>query len=224
MVNLPDDAVDKTLLDAHEVDSTTSSTLEVNASRAECPELIGHAEALVDRGIVRAHRRADDRAALLRRARAGATGGLGVGAAALGRVGRRGIGVILFLREVGFSLAEIGSFVAGGERWSWQEIIDQKLTEKQHRLNVARDALEHARRCPAGKPMRCSRFWSIIEGQMRGLSLEEKPHARALTPFTHMLAAEAIERQFDNLPPDGRPARDGRSSLVVLRLITECFR
>jgi len=41
--------------------------------------------------------------------------------------------------------------VAGGERRSWQEIVDRKLaelTEKRHRL---------------------SRFWSIIEGQTHGL-------------------------------------------------------
>ena len=91
------------------------------------------------------------------------------------------VGVILFLREVGFSLAEIGSLVAGGERRAWQESLDHKLSEldeQQHRLNVARAALEHARRCPAGEPVRCSRFWSIIEGQLRGLSLEES-HARA---------------------------------------------
>jgi DNA-binding transcriptional MerR regulator len=91
------------------------------------------------------------------------------------------VGVIVFLREVGFSLAEIGRLVAGGERRSWQEIVDRKLVEladQQHRLDVARSALEHARRCPAGAPVRCSRFWSIIEGQLRGLSLEES-HARA---------------------------------------------
>ncbi len=91
------------------------------------------------------------------------------------------VGVILFLREVGFSLAEIGSLVGGGERRAWREILDRKLREldeHQHRLSVARAALEHARRCPAGEPVRCSRFWSIIDGQRRGLSLEES-HARA---------------------------------------------
>jgi DNA-binding transcriptional MerR regulator len=86
------------------------------------------------------------------------------------------VGVILFLRAVGFSLAEIGSLVAGGDRRAWQNVIDRKLAElaeQQHRLDVARTALEHGRRCPAGEPMRCSRFWSIIEGRQRGLSLEE---------------------------------------------------
>lgn len=91
------------------------------------------------------------------------------------------VGVILFLREVGFTLAEIGSLVDDGERRSWQEIVHRKLAElaeQQYRLDVARAALEHARRCPAGEPVRCPRFWSIIEGQLRGLSLKES-HARA---------------------------------------------
>jgi DNA-binding transcriptional MerR regulator len=90
------------------------------------------------------------------------------------------VGAILFFREVGFSLSEIGSFLTAGERRSWQEIVDRKLaelTEQQYRIDVAREALEHGRRCPAGDPMQCPRFWSIIDGQLHGLSLEES-HAR----------------------------------------------
>ena len=89
------------------------------------------------------------------------------------------VGVILFFREIGFSLAEIGRFLAG-ERQCRREMIDHKLAElaeQQHRIEVARTALEHGRQCPASEPMKCSRFWSIIEGRQRGLSLEES-HAR----------------------------------------------
>lgn len=92
----------------------------------------------------------------------------------------RDVGLILFLREIGFSLAEIGQLLTG-ERHQWQELIDHKLAElaeQQRRIEVARTALEHGRRCPASEPMKCSRFWSIIEGRMGGLSLEES-HARA---------------------------------------------
>ena len=92
----------------------------------------------------------------------------------------RDVGMILFFREIGFSLAEIERFVAG-ERQSRREMIDHKLAElaeQQHRIEVARTALEHGRRCPASEPMKCSRFWSIIDGRQRGgLSLEES-HAR----------------------------------------------
>jgi DNA-binding transcriptional MerR regulator len=92
----------------------------------------------------------------------------------------REVGLILFLREIGFSLAEIRRFIAG-DRHSIQDMIDHKLIElaqQEHRIEVARAALEHGRRCPASEPMKCSRFWSIIEGRMRGLSIDES-HARA---------------------------------------------
>lgn len=88
--------------------------------------------------------------------------------------------MILFFREIGFSLTEIGRLMAG-ERQYLREMIDHKLAElaeQQHRIEVARTALEHGRQCPAGEPMKCSRFWSIIEGRLRGLSLEES-HAAA---------------------------------------------
>ena len=92
----------------------------------------------------------------------------------------RDVSLILFLREIGFSLTEIGAFIAG-ERQCRREMIDHKLAqlaEQQHRIEVARTALEHGRQCPASDPMKCSRFWSIIDGRLRGLSLEES-HARA---------------------------------------------
>ncbi|GAB4000504.1 helix-turn-helix domain-containing protein [Glycomyces albus] len=92
----------------------------------------------------------------------------------------RDVGVVLFLREIGFSLAQVGRFVAG-ERQGQREMIDHKLAElaeRQRRIEVARTALEHGRRCPAGNPMKCDRFWSIIDDRQRGLSLEES-HTRA---------------------------------------------
>jgi DNA-binding transcriptional MerR regulator len=90
------------------------------------------------------------------------------------------VGVIVFLREVGFSLADIGSFLATDMPRSRQEIIDRKLAqvvEQQHRLEVAREVLEHGRHCPAGDPMRCPRFWSIIAEHGTGASVEQS-HAR----------------------------------------------
>jgi DNA-binding transcriptional MerR regulator len=92
----------------------------------------------------------------------------------------RDVGVVLFFREIGFSLAEIAEFITGGQR-PRQELIDHKLAElaeQQHRIEVARIALEHGQRCPSGEPMECPRFWSIIEGRLGGLSVEDS-HARA---------------------------------------------
>lgn len=90
------------------------------------------------------------------------------------------VGLIRLLREVGFTLAEIGSFVRGGERGSRYEIVDRKLgelTEQQRRIEVARVVLEHARACPSGDLVGCPRLRSIVEGRLRGLPLEDS-HAR----------------------------------------------
>jgi DNA-binding transcriptional MerR regulator len=90
------------------------------------------------------------------------------------------VGLILHFRDIGFTLAEIGAFLTGGRQQSRRDMIDSKLAElaeQQRRIEVARIALEHGRQCPADEPMKCSRFWSIIDGRLRGLSLEES-HAR----------------------------------------------
>ena len=90
------------------------------------------------------------------------------------------VSVIRFFREVGFTLADIDSLLAAGGQRSRQEIIDRKLakfTEQLHQLEVAREVLEHSRTCPTADPLRCSRFWSIIDGHRYGLSLE-RSHAR----------------------------------------------
>lgn len=88
----------------------------------------------------------------------------------------RTVGVVLFLRDVGFSLAEIGELMASDARTeSWSRLVDHKLTalaQQQHRLVIARTALEHARACPANDPSRCPRFWSIIAARLSGESLE----------------------------------------------------
>lgn len=91
------------------------------------------------------------------------------------------VGVVRFLREVGFTLAEVGSFLGVDEMRSRRQLIDRKLdqvVEQQHHLAIARELLEHGRHCPAGDPMRCSRFWSIIDGHRNGASLGQS-HAEA---------------------------------------------
>jgi DNA-binding transcriptional MerR regulator len=93
----------------------------------------------------------------------------------------RAVGVVVFLRDVGFSLGEIAELMADAPRtYRWSELVDRKLealTEQQHRLVVARTALEHARSCPAKDPSRCPRFWSIIDARLAGTSLEDSHSA-----------------------------------------------
>jgi len=89
----------------------------------------------------------------------------------------RAVGVVLFLREVGFSLAEVAELIGAHHRTArWSALVDGKLSalaEQQRRLLVARTALEHARDCPATDPSRCPRFWSIVDARLSGASLEE---------------------------------------------------
>jgi DNA-binding transcriptional MerR regulator len=180
VVKLSNSAVEKTLPHAHEASKrlrvhSKSMPLAKGARESDPPRLLSIGELAERTGLATTALRYYDDLGLVRPVTR-ASGQRRYAESAI-----RDVGVILFLREVGFSLAEIGSLVAGGDRRAWQEILDRKLSEldeQQHRLNLARTALEHGRRCPAGEPVRCSRFWSIIDGQMRGLSLEES-HARA---------------------------------------------
>jgi DNA-binding transcriptional MerR regulator len=87
------------------------------------------------------------------------------------------VGVVLFLRDVGFTLGEVATLVKAGSRSTsrWKGLVDRKLAEldeQEQRLRVARTALEHASRCPAGHPSRCPRFWAIIEARSLGVPLE----------------------------------------------------
>jgi DNA-binding transcriptional MerR regulator len=87
------------------------------------------------------------------------------------------VGVVLFLRDVGFSLAEVGELMTDAPRpGRWSVLVERKLealAEREHRLAVARTALEHARNCPAEHPSLCPRFWTIIDAQLDGASLED---------------------------------------------------
>lgn len=89
----------------------------------------------------------------------------------------RAVGVVLLLRDVGFSLAEVAELIAARTRTPrWSALVSCQLAalaEHEHRLLVARTLLEHARDCPAEHPSRCPRFWSIIDARLRGESLED---------------------------------------------------
>jgi DNA-binding transcriptional MerR regulator len=83
------------------------------------------------------------------------------------------VGMILMLREVGFSLAEIADVVRGERH---RELAIQKLEQLDalaaHVL-VARTALEHALACRHVAPERCPTFWSIVAARLEGRPLGE---------------------------------------------------
>ena len=78
------------------------------------------------------------------------------------------VAVVLLLRDVGFSLQEIGRMVDGS---SWRVLAKAKLRELEAQaadIDAARTALEHALRCPAEEPVACPRFWKIVEARVGG--------------------------------------------------------
>ncbi len=84
---------------------------------------------------------------------------------------------MLFLRDVGFSLAEVAELTRAGTRTArWSSLVERKLAalaEQEHHLLIARTALEHSRDCPAKDPSRCPRFCSIVDARLSGTSLED---------------------------------------------------
>jgi DNA-binding transcriptional MerR regulator len=78
------------------------------------------------------------------------------------------VGVVLFLRDVGFSLEEIGRVMRGDD---WRDLAHRKIAELEEQaanVRAARTALVHALDCPAGEPAMCPKFWSIIEDRLPG--------------------------------------------------------
>ena len=91
------------------------------------------------------------------------------------------VGVILFLRDVGFSLAEMKALLATRSRSpdGWRELVRGKLTELEEQISraqVAKVALEHALRCRHDDLLGCPNFWDVVAARLAGIPLE-RTHA-----------------------------------------------
>jgi DNA-binding transcriptional MerR regulator len=91
------------------------------------------------------------------------------------------VGMILLLRDVGFSLRELKALLAlplGGD--GWREAHRRKLTELDQRIaraQAARTAIAHALACPHEDIVDCPNFASAVAARLAGSSLEEAhPH------------------------------------------------
>lgn len=88
----------------------------------------------------------------------------------------RGVGMILFLRDVGFSLAEIKSLLTSRSSGGWRELAGQKVAElDEHifRAHVARVALQHALACSHEDLLDCPNFAAALDAKLAGKPLEE---------------------------------------------------
>ena len=88
------------------------------------------------------------------------------------------VGVILMLREVGFTLKEIGQMVAGRSSapTDWRDLATRKLREIEERIakaQTAKLAIEHTLACPRDNILECPNFWRTVGGFLAGQSLAE---------------------------------------------------
>ena len=92
------------------------------------------------------------------------------------------VGIILLLRDVGFSLAEQKALMASRAVAldDWQRLVRRKLAELDDQIakaQTAREAINHALRCPHEDFLACPRFASVIAARLAGQPLHRAhPH------------------------------------------------
>jgi MerR family copper efflux transcriptional regulator len=88
------------------------------------------------------------------------------------------VGVILSLRDVGFSLAETRTLMASRAESpaAWRELVRRKVAELDEQIEkagAARVALDHALRCRQQDLLKCPNFWDVVGARLAGKSLAE---------------------------------------------------
>ncbi|HZA78031.1 MAG TPA: MerR family transcriptional regulator [Acidimicrobiales bacterium] len=88
------------------------------------------------------------------------------------------VGVILFLRDVGFSLRESKALLASRASAvdGWRQLAHRKLAELDEQIaksQAAREAISHALSCPHEDIATCPNFASVVAGCLAGKPLKE---------------------------------------------------
>jgi DNA-binding transcriptional MerR regulator len=92
------------------------------------------------------------------------------------------VGTILLLSDVGFTLAEQKAFVASRPAGldDWKRLAQRKLAELDDQIakaQTAREAIEHALRCPHNDVRECPSFASVVDARLKGQPIHEAhPH------------------------------------------------
>jgi DNA-binding transcriptional MerR regulator len=92
------------------------------------------------------------------------------------------VGVILLLRDVGFSLRESKAFLASRTQAvdGWRKLAQRKLANLDERVakaQTAKEAITHALHCPHDDIAACPNFTNVIAARLAGQPLEEAhPH------------------------------------------------
>jgi DNA-binding transcriptional MerR regulator len=87
------------------------------------------------------------------------------------------VGVILLLRDVGFTLRDLKAFIASrsSDGDDWRELARRKLAELDQRIaqaEAARTAIAHAVACPHEDIFDCPTFGGVVAARLAGSSLE----------------------------------------------------
>jgi len=106
------------------------------------------------------------------------------------------VGMILLLRDVGFTLSEISELCVPASRAAWRDAARRKLVELDeqiHKSKVARVALEHVIRCRHEDLTECPNFLHTVSARLAGKPLEEAhSHPLATTATAPEPPARAV--------------------------------
>lgn len=87
------------------------------------------------------------------------------------------VGTILLLRDVGFSLRELKALIASRPPANgWRQLAQRKLAELDAHIakaRAAREAIEHALRCPYDDIQECPNFASVTTARLAGAPIHE---------------------------------------------------
>jgi DNA-binding transcriptional MerR regulator len=88
------------------------------------------------------------------------------------------VGAVLFLADVGFTLAEIEQLMAARSTspQSWRELARRKVVELDERIaeaQAARVAVEHALACPHEDIVTCPNFQEVVRLRLAGKPFED---------------------------------------------------
>jgi DNA-binding transcriptional MerR regulator len=92
------------------------------------------------------------------------------------------VGMILLLRDVGFSLRESKALLASRTQAvdGWRKLAQRKLANLDERIakaQTAKEAITHALHCPHDDIATCPNFASVIAARLAGQPLEQAhPH------------------------------------------------
>jgi MerR family redox-sensitive transcriptional activator SoxR len=88
------------------------------------------------------------------------------------------VGAVLFLRDAGFTLSEVGEWMAARAKAprAWHDLARRKLDELDARIleaQAARTAVEHALNCPREDIVTCPSFQAVMRQRLEGKTLVE---------------------------------------------------